>query len=519
MFGITQKFHSTVYIIALVFIATSLPYSVFTLSVAQITLVVNWFVEANYVQKWKRLKQRPALWIISIFYFVHLSGMIYTSDFNWGFHDLRIKLPFLILPLVIGTSEPIGEKNLKIILNFFIAAVFVSSLISASIFLGVDGRPFHTPEQLSPFVSHIRWSLMIDLCIIVMFWLFNHTCSPYKWLYLVVIIWFISYIFMLQALTGVVVLIVTTIILLVRFVFLNHQLMLRWFVLVTLLTIILIVASYLTNAYARFFTFDRINPQTLDKYTLRGNPYNNDLDKKYVENGHYTYLYICVNELQESWQNRSKLDFFGKTTNNADLKLVLCRYLASKGLRKDSVGMSRLSDREIRLVESGITNYIDTLKYSLYPRIYRVIWELYNYHLGANPTGYSVSQRIEYVKTALHIIRSNFWVGVGTGDIGDAFKQQYITDKSQLKEEKRLRAHNQLVTFCTTFGILGLFLILLAMVGAPVFEKKYGDFLFITIFIITFLSFLNEDTLETHIGISFIATFYTIFLFYNREKT
>jgi hypothetical protein len=491
---------------------------VFILSVAQITLVINWFIEGSFVQKWKRFQQRPALWIIFVFYLVHLLGMLYTSDFNWGFHDLRIKLPFFVLPLVIATSTPIDFKNLKLILNFFIAAVLVNSLISTSIFLGFDGHAFHTSEQLSLFVSHIRWSLMVDLSIIIMFWLFNHTESRYKLLYIPLIIWFIIYIFILQALTGVVVLIVTSLILLIRALFMNRNLMYRWFVTVALLTLILLITSFLTRSYARFFTFDKIDPQSIDKYTESGNPYSNDLTQKYVENGHYTYLYICVPELCEAWQKRSTLDLYGKANNKAELKFVLCRYLTSKGLRKDSVGMSHLSDREIKYIESGITNYIDTVKFSLYPKIYRVIWELYNYKIGANPSGYSIAQRFEYVKTAVHIIRNNFWLGVGTGDIREAFKQQYVTDKSRLIPEKRLRTHNQLITFGVTFGIMGLIIVLFSLVAAPLPEKRYSDYLFLTIFIVAFLSFLNEDTLETHAGISFIAIFYTIFLFYDREQ-
>jgi O-antigen ligase len=518
MFTLTKKFHLAIYIGALVLTVVSLPYSIFILSIAQITLVINWFVEGDFVQKRERFKQHPALWIIFLFYLVHLLGMLYTSDFDWGVHDLRIKLPFFVLPLVIGTSTPINLKNLKLILNFFIAAVLVNSMISACIFWGFEGHALHTSEQLSPFVSHIRWSLMVDLSIITMFWLFNHTESRYKWLYMLVIIWFIVYIFILQVLTGVVVLIVTSLILLIRTVFKNRNLMYRWFVTVALLTLTLLIASFLTRSYARFFTFDKIDPQSIDKYTVRGNSYNNDFTKKYVENGHYTYLYICVPELREAWQKRSTLDLYGKAKNKGELSLILCRYLTSKGLRKDSGGVSHLSDREIKYIESGITNCIDTMKYSFYPKIYQVIWELYNYKIGANPSGYSVAQRFEYVKTAAHIIRNNFWFGVGTGDIREAFKQQYITDKSQLIPEKRLRTHNQLITFWVTFGIVGLAILLFSLIAPPILEKKYSDYLFLTIFIIAFLSFLNEDTLETHAGISFIAVFYTLFLFYDRKQ-
>jgi hypothetical protein len=47
----------------------------------------------------------------------------------------------------------------------------------------------------------------------------------------------------------------------------------------------------------------------------------------------------------------------------------------------------------------------------------------------------------------------------------------------------------------------------------PVFyEKKHKSMLFVIFFIIALLSMLNEDTLETHAGISFFSYFYALLL-------
>jgi hypothetical protein len=272
------------------------------------------------------------------------------------------------------------------------------------------------------------------------------------------------------------------------------------------------------HLYSRFFTVDKVDIAMLDKVTSKGNPYAHRVNEKYVENGHFIYLYICEPELRESWGNRSSFNFDGKTLDGGDVKQCLVRYLTSKGLRKDADGVDKLTNREIRYIESGKTNYIDTNKYALYPRIYISIWELYNYKLGANPSGYSISQRIEYLKTALHIIQKNFWFGVGTGDLPKAFEYQYEADKTPLAKEFQHRAHNQLVTFWVAFGFTGFMVILCALLLPPFFEKKYADYLFIAMFLICFLSFMDEDTLETHQGISFVAFFYALFLFYDKNE-
>lgn len=42
--------------------------------------------------------------------------------------------------------------------------------------------------------------------------------------------------------------------------------------------------------------------------------------------------------------------------------------------------------------------------------------------------------------------------------------------------------------------------------------KKYKDFLFIVFLLIAIISMLNEDTLETHTGMSFFTFSFTIFV-------
>jgi O-antigen ligase len=131
---------------------------------------------------------------------------------------------------------------------------------------------------------------------------------------------------------------------------------------------------------------------------------------------------------------------------------------------------------------------------------------------GGNPSGHSVTQRLLYLEAAAGIIRQHWLAGVGTGDILDAYHDYYRDTNSILTEKWRLRAHNQYLTFVVTFGIIGFLWIMLSFI-LPVFrEDKWGNYFFIMFFLIGFLSMLNEDTLETHIGISFFAFFYSLFL-------
>jgi hypothetical protein len=498
--------------------AFSLPLSVFLVSVGQFIMVIHWLTAKPVIQRWEIFRQETSLWLISAFYLVHLLWLFNTTDFTYAFHDLKIKLPFLIIPLVVGTSEPLGMKSLKKIILAFCLGVFISSIYSTFKIYTIAGDPLALGKEISPFVSHIRLALMVDFAILALLWMIKtNGVNRLQYLYLALIVWFCCFQVILQSLTGIVVFLtiasIYTLIIIVK----SNDLMLRWFLCIILLLFVLLPSTYLVHTYTRFFKPLPIDTASLDKYTQNGNLYWHDIHSKYIENANYTYLYICDKELQPEWEKRSKLGYNNPDSAGHQIKFTLFRYLSSRGLRKDSAGLAQLSDRDIKNIENGVANVMYTGKNGITPRVYRLMWELYHYNLGANPTGYSVAQRCEYLKTAFRIIRKNLWFGTGTGDVKNAFQHQYQLDNSQLNDKWRLRAHNQLVTFLLSFGVFGLIIILASIFIPPILEKRYSDYLFLSFFLVFLLSVLNEDTLETHAGISFIAIFYSIFLYSKKD--
>ncbi len=108
MFG--KEVHSKIYFIGLACLAASLPLSVFTTSVFEIILAANWLIEGNFKGKWRKLRERKSLWFILSIYLIFLAGLVFTTDFDYAFHDLRIKLPIFVLALIMGLSEPINSN-------------------------------------------------------------------------------------------------------------------------------------------------------------------------------------------------------------------------------------------------------------------------------------------------------------------------------------------------------------------------------------------------------------------------
>ncbi len=514
MFG--KEVHRTIYLIALAGLALCLPFSLFATSTFMIALVANWVFEGRFRSKLQIFKARKSLWFILSLYLVFIAGLIFTEDFQYAFHDLRIKLPLLVIPVVIGTSRPVSGNQLRWILLSLIAGVFAGSVASSAVLFGIIDYPYNDIREISIFINHIRFSLLIDLAIFSLFYLVigdvYHSRIWQRALYLILMLWLVVFLFLLQSVTGILIFFFAgSVLFWIRLKNIRH-LILRWSLAVFFIAGLLLVISFLTRSVSRFYDVEEINPATIDKYTVNGNPYTNDFESPIIENGHYVWLYVCEEELKKEWNSISSIDYGGNDLSGQEIRYTIIRYLTSLGLRKDSAGISRLLPGDIRLIEEGKANYIYGKKYIFRSKIYEVLWQIDVFRKGANPSGHSVTQRILYLKAATGIIRDNFWTGVGTGDVPSAFSDYYEKVQSPLEDRWRLRAHNQYLTFFLTYGVFGFIWIITALICPVFLERKWTDYLMIMFVLTGFCSMLNEDTLETHIGVSFFAFFYALFL-------
>jgi hypothetical protein len=261
---------------------------------------------------------------------------------------------------------------------------------------------------------------------------------------------------------------------------------------------------------------NQVNPVDFDKLegsTKLGNPYWHDLSNTQIENGNYVWHYVATDELREAWNKRSKFDFDGLDKANQEIKYTLIRFLTSKGYRKDAEGISKLTNREVALVENGVASIIYVEKSNLYVRIYKIFWEYNRYLVTGNASGHSVMQRIEYWLASKSIIKENFLTGVGTGDLDNAFQEEYERTGSLLEQEYRWHSHNQFLAIFVAFGIVGMLWFLFALIYPVLRLGKFHDYYFLSFFIIIVLSMLTEDTLETQAGVTVFAFFNSFYLF------
>lgn len=506
----------------LIFIAISLPLSRFTLSLGMILLAANWILQWNWKEKFSFFVERKELWVFISIYLIHFIGMLYSENLSYGWHDIQKKLPLFILPLVIGTSPPLKNGELKLLLHYFIGAVFVGSLVSWAVLLGFGNREITDTRDISIFISHIRFALMVNIAFFAAIYLFLDSIDrKTNWLsysYLFMLFWLGAFVFVLRSFTGILIFLGSMYVIILLALKYRNITRSRILLKTILYLMPVFILAYTGWAVYKFYNVKDIDPAKIDQYTARGNLYSHDFSSRELENAHHVWLYLSEKELRDSWNNISKFKYDSLDKKGQKIKYTLIRYLTSKGLRKDAQGMEKLSAKDINNIELGHANYLQAKKFSVYARLYTIIWEIDRFLKGHNPGGHSVTQRILYLDSAFEIIGRNFWKGTGTGDVQDAFEVIYNKFDFELEERWRRRAHNQYITFLLTYGIFFWVWIMFALVYPAVKRKKFSEYMFLFFFIISFTSMLNEDTLETHVGASMFAFFYSLLVWGSSSK-
>ncbi|MEI7983004.1 MAG: O-antigen ligase family protein, partial [Bacteroidota bacterium] len=226
---------------------------------------------------------------------------------------------------------------------------------------------------------------------------------------------------------------------------------------------------------------------------------------------------IQWDELRESWARRSKIPFDSVDKKRQPIAYTVVRFLTSKGWRKDADAVEKLTPSEIDAIEKGVANVIFLKEFSIRGRVYEFLHGFEIYRETGNPTGSTLMQRLEFWKASIGIIRENWLTGVGTGDMNLAFQAEYEKMHTKLAPDQRWRSHNQFLSILVGFGVFGLIWFLWAILYPPFLQKRYGDFFILICLIISFLSMITEDTIESQTGVIFFTFFYSFFLFARKE--
>jgi len=512
---VTGLINNNWFFVSLLIFSAVLPLSEGLVSIAAAIVLIVSALEDTWKNKWDRITKRKVILLIPLIFLLYLISTLLTLKQDKSFYDLQKTLFYLVFPLAFSLGKEINARQKRFVFYVFGVSVFVAIVTAMWQWkFGKTEEGAFTVHNIS-LISHIRFSF--QLILILWFFIFllqkNSKQIPtlVKASLLLLIFTYLGYLLFQQSLTGVIALGGSLIVFLV---YLVTRVKAEWQVpmVVVLLLILFVPIIYVKKVVNNFYNIEKISPEELDRTTQKGNLYWHDFDSPLVENGHYVYLFVSEDEMREAWNKLSEFKYDSTGVNGYPVSSTLIRYLTSKGLRKDAVGVASLTTADRANIENGIANVVYTRKFSLYPRIYQTLWEYYVYTETGNSNNQSFSQRIEYARAAITIIKKNWLAGVGTGNWKTAFADAFRENNAQLDQDRYASSHNQYLNYMVKFGIPGFILIMFLLIFPIIKTRRYKDPFFLLFLVFMLLANFADSNLESHMGSSFFFFFYCLFV-------
>jgi O-antigen ligase len=160
----TINYEKVYYYLILLF-AFSMPLSRALLSLVVILLPLIWIVEGNFKKKYIQIKSNRVLLVFLLYILISISSFFWTSNTTEGLHALRLLLYFIII-YVIATS--LKTTYIDNIISAFLSGMFISEMIAYGVFFKLWHFNNATPENPSPFMFHIDYSVFLAFTSILM---------------------------------------------------------------------------------------------------------------------------------------------------------------------------------------------------------------------------------------------------------------------------------------------------------------------------------------------------------------
>lgn len=175
---IAGRIHILILLVLTAIFSISLLYSVYVLSIVfflfglfsilRIKEPGKITIRSDFLVEMSALLSKPEWWLLTLPFFLVLFGGLYSDDSSYWLTRMRIKIPFLLLPMAFYLLPGINKKTYEQIHLIFILIITLSTLpvvwgmindYSSIVNALGHGRPVATP------VSHIRYSLFVALAI------------------------------------------------------------------------------------------------------------------------------------------------------------------------------------------------------------------------------------------------------------------------------------------------------------------------------------------------------------------
>ncbi len=168
---------------------------------------------------------------------------------------------------------------------------------------------------------------------------------------------------------------------------------------------------------------------------------------------------------------------------------------------------------KILLLTSVVLLFLFALKYNY--RFIKVKKAINNTQIKPinKKTTESTAVRILILQSSFELIKDNFLIGVGTGDVKDDLIKKYKAKEIISAENRQLNTHNQFIETFVQLGIIGFIILILLFIIPFIAGIKEKNILLLLFLIIVGFNFLFESMLNRQSGVVFFAFFYSFLVF------
>ena len=508
--------HRKVYVFFISCLAASITLGKVPMSVSLIGLTLNWILELDFQIKGKKIKDQKYLPIIfSGLFLIEFFWLPISKDTTIGLNVLRIKLPLLLLPLIIGSCTSFSKREWKIIITTFFIGILVSTIWVYLVSLEVlpTKKDSGTIRDASIFMSHIRYSVLLSFSTVLILCLAFKNLNN-KLIAVIIFLWLVFLIFKLATITAILGLSFSLVFLFIAFLFSSKNKN-KIVYIAGIASLFFLVGLYITATVKDFYHV-KSKERSLLTYSIGGEKYQLDFKDNTTENGFYLWENIAQKELERCWNRKSKFSFTSKDKKKQPVKATLYRFLTSKGLHKDSVGLSNLTQNEIQKIENGETSSVSYNNFE--KRIRSLLYQKESRKKNSDSNNQTINQRVVFWKAGIDIFLNQPAFGYGPGGAKTQYKKYYKNRNTNLNKSNQLLAHNQFITQSINLGALGIIIWIFVLFYSFIKVEKGMLLFFVPYLILMFFAFMSDDMLEVQAGVTIFSFFGTLMLFYNSKR-
>lgn len=179
-------------------------------------MVLNWLIDGRFIKIFPQIFKDPRRWwtfSFSLIYLLYMVGLLYSSNFQYGWFDLEIKLSLFLFPLLFSTLDEsaFDPAKIKFICKIFILGCFTGSIILlihalfSKLIYNTENSFFYSRLSWSFHPSYLATYLTFAIAIIVdfMFLKYNKMTLQAKAGLMILILFFFTIVFLLSSKAGI----------------------------------------------------------------------------------------------------------------------------------------------------------------------------------------------------------------------------------------------------------------------------------------------------------------------------